>query len=136
MLRSKTCIWPVVAAALWTGCAFGPLGSYRAVSPVDYEGLDHLSVAPKSLTGSEIDTILTQFEADDLGLLALSAGQSYAWCVVCKDTFKYPQHTNNFDHGGSRGGGGGSRNISRKAELRRALYSLLFLFLIVAAMPD
>ena len=85
MLRRKTFVWPVVAAAMWTGCAIGPLGSYRAVSPVkapvDYEGLVRLSArdgertAPQSLTNGEIETIWGKLAAENPGLADQAAGE-------------------------------------------------------------
>ena len=89
MLRRRSCIWPVVAVALWSGCALGPLGSHRRVSPVelpvDYEQLGRLPAArgvaisapqaPRSLAGEEIETLWGKLSAENPELADLSAGE-------------------------------------------------------------
>ena len=89
MLRRRSCIWPVVAVALWSGCALGPLGSHRRVSPVelpvDYEQLGRLPAArgvemsapqaPRSLTGEEIQSLWGKLSAESPELADLSAGE-------------------------------------------------------------
>ena len=75
MLRRKNCVWLLVGTAFWTGCAFGPLGSNRAVSPVtapiDYEGLARLSVSdegrtiPQSLSSTQAETLWGQLAAEN-----------------------------------------------------------------------
>jgi len=85
MLRRSSFVWLVVAAAFWTGCAVGPLGSHRAGSPaamtVDYAGLDGLSAQrerrpfPQSLTAEEIEALWEKLPADAPGLSDQAAGE-------------------------------------------------------------
>ncbi len=85
MLRRKTCVWMLVGSALWTGCAFGPLGSHRAVSPVavplDYEGLARLSIsdegrtAPQSLSSVQAESLWGKLAAENPELADQSAGE-------------------------------------------------------------
>jgi hypothetical protein len=70
---------------MWTGCAFSPLGSNRAVSPVsvpiDYEGLARLSVsdegmtAPHSLSITQAETLWGKLAAETPELACQSAGE-------------------------------------------------------------
>jgi len=85
MLRRSSFVWLVVAAAFWTGCAFGPLGSRRAVSPVeapvDYDALVHLSprgaekTVPQALTAGEVETLWGKLAAQTPGLADQAAGE-------------------------------------------------------------
>lgn len=85
MLMRKTGVWPLVAAAFWTGCAFGPLGANRVVSPVavsvDYEGLARLSVsdkgrtAPQSLSSDQAESLWGKLAAENPELADQSAGE-------------------------------------------------------------
>jgi len=85
MLRRSSFVWLVVAAAFWTGCAFGPLGSGRAVSPVeasvDRESLSRLAsrgaecTAPQSLTAGEFESVWEQLAAENAVLADQAAGE-------------------------------------------------------------
>jgi len=85
MLRRSSLVWFVVAAAFWTGCAACPLGSYRAVSPVeasvDSVSLSRLAtsgverVAPQPLTAAEFDSVWEQLAAESKDLADQAAGE-------------------------------------------------------------
>jgi len=85
MAMRGVCTWFVVLAALMSGCALGPLGSYRAVSPaeasVDSESLSRLAtsgverLAPQPLTAAEFDSVWEQLAAESKDLADQAAGE-------------------------------------------------------------
>ena len=86
MAKRRVCTWPMVAAALLSGCAIGRLGSYSAVSPVELGAAKEVA-APRPPTSGEIETIWGELAAENPALADRAAGEE----IVIRHVYGEPE---------------------------------------------
>jgi len=139
--KRKSCIWPMVAAALFGGCGFGPFASRRTTPPVRLP-TGEMMVAPRPLTGDEIKIMWGGLASEGPLLMDQVAGiegvpTGWAWCAICRDNVRLPHNHTSGTPGDYSGKGMGEVDAAKLAVLLGAvvLCFLLIDYMMVATTP-